>query len=65
MMAGMGWFSAVKFALTALGVVVLVACSAMRLFRKIPGEALLHALLGCYAVLVAYEAWLTYLVHRG
>jgi len=58
MTAGMGWFSAVKFLLTALGVVILAACSAMRLFGKIPGEALLHALLGCYVVLLAYEAWL-------
>jgi len=62
MMAGMGWFNTVKFLLTALGVVVLAACSAMRLFRKIPGELLLYALLGCYLVLVAYETWLICLV---
>jgi uncharacterized membrane protein YraQ (UPF0718 family) len=60
--AGMGWFTTVKFLLTAVGIVVLAACSTMRLFRKIPGAVLLYTLLGCYAVLVAYEVWLLYLV---
>lgn len=60
MQAGMGWFSTVKVSLTAFGVVVLVACSAKLLFKRIPGELLLHALLACYLVLIAYEAWLAF-----
>jgi hypothetical protein len=55
MEAGMGWFSAIKVLLTAIGVVVLVACSSMRLFRRIRGEIALHVLLGCYLVLIGYE----------
>jgi hypothetical protein len=51
----LGWFAAVKLSLTSLGVVVLVVCSRMRLFRTIPGEALLYAVVLCYAALVAYE----------
>lgn len=58
MQAGMGWFSGIKLMLTAMGVLVLVVCSPMRLFRRIPGELALHMLLGCYLVLVAYELWL-------
>ena len=33
------WFALVKLALTGAGLCVLVACSRMRLFRRIPGEA--------------------------
>ena len=33
------WFAFVKLALTGVGLCVLVACSRMRLFRRIPGEA--------------------------
>lgn len=51
----LGWFAAVKLALTGVGVGVLVACSRMRLFRRIPGEMLLGIVLLGYAVLVAYE----------
>jgi hypothetical protein len=51
----LGMFAAVKLSLTALGVGVLVACSRMRLFRAIPGEALLVAVVFCYIALVAYE----------
>jgi hypothetical protein len=58
MHAGMGWFSSVKLLLTAMGVLVLVACSPMQLFRRIRGELALHALLGCYLLLVGYELWL-------
>jgi hypothetical protein len=53
--AGMGWFSSVKLLLTALGVVVLVACSSMRLWRRVPGERVLYGLLGCYVLLILYE----------
>ena len=49
------WFAAVKLSLTAMGVAVLAACSRMKLFRAIPGEALLVIVLVGYAVLVAYE----------
>ncbi len=51
----LGWFAAVKLSLTAMGVLVLVACSHMRLFRAIPGEAFLHLVLIGYAALVIYE----------
>ena len=51
----LGWFAAVKLSLTALGVGVLVACSRMLLFRAIPGESLLYAVVFCYIALVAYE----------
>lgn len=51
----LGWFAAVKLLLTGLGVGVLVACSRMKLFRAVPGEALLLVILMGYAVLVAYE----------
>lgn len=51
----LGWFAAVKLTLTTVGVMVLVACSRMRLFRTIPGETLLYAILACYVVLVVYE----------
>ena len=54
----MGWFSTLKFLLTALGVMVLTACSAMRLFQRVPGTSLLYGLLGCYVLLVGYETWL-------
>lgn len=51
----LGWFAAVKLTLTTLGIVILVACSRMRLFRTIPGETLLYAILACYLALVIYE----------
>ena len=49
------WFAASKLALTSVGMCVLVACSRMRLFRAIPGEALLYAVLAAYVALVAYQ----------
>jgi Domain of unknown function (DUF5658) len=49
------WFAAVKLALTMIGMLVLVACSRMRLFRRIPGEAVLYVVLGLYGALVLYE----------
>jgi len=58
MQAGMGWFGAIKLLLTASGVVILVAVSSMRLFRRVPGEAALHAMLVCYLLLICYELWL-------
>jgi hypothetical protein len=49
------WFAFVKLALTGVGLCVLVACSRMRLFRKIPGELIVYAVLGIYVGLIAYE----------
>jgi Domain of unknown function (DUF5658) len=49
------WFAFVKLALTGAGLCVLVACSRMQLFRKIPGELLVYAVLGIYVWLIAYE----------
>jgi uncharacterized protein DUF5658 len=49
------WFALVKLALTGAGLCVLVACSRMRLFRRIPGELLVYFVLGAYLWLVAYE----------
>ena len=48
-------FAAVKLSLTSIAVCVLVACSRMRLFRSIPGELVLYAVLAGYATLVVYE----------
>jgi hypothetical protein len=48
-------FAAIKLSLTGLGVSVLVACSRMRLFRALPGEALLYAVLLAYIALISYE----------
>lgn len=48
-------FAITKIALTGSGLCVLVACSRMRLFRKIPGELIVYAVLGVYVWLVAYE----------
>jgi hypothetical protein len=48
-------FAAAKLLLTALGVSVLVACSRMRVFRGVPGEAFLYATLAAYALLIGYE----------
>lgn len=49
------WFALVKLALTSVGVCVLVACSRMRVFRRIPGEVLVYAVLGAYVWLITYE----------
>jgi len=56
------WFAFVKLALTGVGLCVLVACSGMRLFRKLPGEWLVYAVLGVYLWLIAYELRLLELV---
>ena len=48
-------FAFVKLALTGAGLVVLVACSRMKLFRRIPGEMLVYFVLGVYCWLVVYE----------
>jgi hypothetical protein len=48
-------FALVKLALTGGGLCVLVACSRMRLFRKIRGEVFVYGVLGVYMWLVAYE----------
>lgn len=54
----LGWFAAVKLVLTSMGAAVLVACARMRLFRFLPGEALLYFVVGCYGALIAYELYL-------
>jgi hypothetical protein len=51
----LGWFAAIKLGLTSMGAIVLVACSRMKLFRTIPGEALLAVIFLAYLVLVIYE----------
>jgi hypothetical protein len=51
----LGWFAAVKLTLTAGGMMVLVVCSRMRLFRTLPAEAVIYALLGCYVLLISHE----------
>ncbi len=51
----LGWFAAVKLTLTSLGSMVLVACSRMKLFRSIPGEALLAVIFLGYLLLIVYE----------
>lgn len=48
-------FAAVKLGLTSIGVLVLVACSRMRLMRVFPGEAVLYPILLAYIALVVYE----------
>jgi hypothetical protein len=48
-------FAFVKLSLTGAGLCVLVACSRMQLFRKIPGELIVYAVLGVYMCLIAYE----------
>ena len=59
----LGWFAAVKLSLTSLGTLVLVACSRMKLFRAIPGEAVLGLILAAYLVLVVYELRLVERIH--
>ena len=49
------WFAFAKLALTGAGLCVLVACSRMKLFRRIPGELFVYAVLGVYVWLIAYE----------
>jgi Domain of unknown function (DUF5658) len=51
----LGWFAAIKLSLTGSGTLVLVACSRMKLFKTIPGEALLAGILVAYVILVIYE----------
>jgi hypothetical protein len=48
-------FTGAKLLLTAAGTFVLVACSRMRLFRRLPGEALLNVVALAYVVLIGYE----------
>jgi len=51
----LGGFVAVKLGLTAACLLILVACSPMRLIRAVPGEVLLYFILGCYVVLIGHE----------
>jgi hypothetical protein len=57
-----GWFAAVKLSLTAAGVLVLVVCSRMRLFRSVSGEVLLAGVLFAYVMLIVYELRLLSLI---
>jgi hypothetical protein len=59
----LGWFAAVKLSLTSMGTLILVACSQMKLFRAIRGEALLCAIFVAYLVLVVYELRLLERIH--
>ncbi len=53
------FFAAVKFALTAAGVILLTALARVRAFgRRVPVGALLWAVLAGYSALVLYEVWL-------
>jgi hypothetical protein len=56
-------FAAVKLLLTGCGVLVLVTCSRMKLFRAIPGELLLALICVAYFALVAYELRLVESLH--
>ena len=49
------WFALTKLALTGGGLCVLVACSRMRFFRSVPGEAIVYGVLALYVWLIAYE----------
>jgi hypothetical protein len=49
------WFAVVKLALTGAGLCVLVACSRMTLFRKIPGVTFVYVVLALYLWLIVYE----------
>jgi hypothetical protein len=60
----LGWFAAIKLSLTAIGICVLVACSRMRLFRAVPGEWLLYAVLLGYLALFGYQLQLLERVHH-
>src|SRR6185369_7639744 len=51
----LGWFAGVKLLLTSAGIFVLTVCSRMRVFRSLPGELLLYAVLSCYVALIIYE----------
>ena len=51
----LGLFAAVKLTLTASSLFVIVACSRMRLLRRIPGESIMYLVLAGYAVLIDYE----------
>jgi hypothetical protein len=50
-----GWFVFAKLTLTAFAMIILVACSQMRLLRIIPGEFALYAVFLTYCSLVYYE----------
>ena len=58
----LGWFAAVKLSLTAFGMLVLVGCSRMRLFRSLPAEAVIHGVLLCYVLLIFHEIRLLQLI---
>lgn len=49
------WFALVKLMLTGVGLCILVACSRMQLFRRIPGVAFVYAVLALYMWLISYE----------
>lgn len=51
-------FTLIKLALTASGLLVLVALARFTVFRVIRAATLVHVALAGYVVLVGYEAWL-------
>lgn len=51
-------FATVKMSLTGVGVLVLVACARLTVFRVIRVSSVLRGCLFCYAGLIAYECWL-------
>jgi len=55
-----GTFAAVKLALTAAGVILLLALARVRAFGRMPVGAVLYVLLAGYALLVAYELRMLY-----
>jgi hypothetical protein len=58
----LGLFAAVKLGLTSIGLLVLVACSRMKIMRMFPGELILYPILLGYVALIAYELRLLQIV---
>lgn len=48
-------FAMLKLGLTGAGLCVLVACSRMRLFSRVPGEVFVYAVAAVYVCLISYE----------
>jgi hypothetical protein len=58
------WFVPVKLAITAVGVLLLVLHKNFTLFGRLPSLRLMHALLGLYGCLIAYEGALLWSLNR-
>ena len=54
----LGWFAAIKLGLTAIGLLVLVVYSRMKLFRRVQGEVFLYFVAVSYAALIVYQLYL-------